>query len=91
MLSEDEGATWKGFLLLDGRSNVSYPDVKEADDGFLYIIYDRERGARYSRDIDYSAYEKAILMAKVTEVDILAGELVTEGSKLRMTVTKLGE
>ena len=91
MLSDDDGATWKGFLLLDGRDNVSYPDVKEADDGFLYIIYDHERGARYSKDIDYSTYEKAILMAKVTEEDILAGEIVTEGSRLRMVVTKLGK
>ncbi len=91
MLSDDDGATFKGFLLLDGRGNVSYPDVKEADDGFLYIIYDHERGARYSKDVDYSTYEKAILMAKVTEADILAGQIVTEGSRLRMTVTKLGE
>ena len=75
VMSDDGGATFKGFLLLDGRGNVSYPDVKEADDGFLYIIYDHERGARYSKDVDYSTYEKAILMAKVTEADILAGDV----------------
>lgn len=90
MLSDDDGETFKGFLLLDGRDNVSYPDVKEGDDGFLYIVYDHERGAKYSKDVDYSAYERAILMAKVTEEDIHAGKLVTEGSALQRIVSRLG-
>ena len=37
MLSEDEGKTWKYKLLLDERADVSYPDAKEADDGYIYI------------------------------------------------------
>ena len=36
MLSEDEGKTWKYKLRLDGRNLVSYPDSKEADDGYIY-------------------------------------------------------
>lgn len=44
MLSEDEGKTFPYKLLLDERE-VSYPDAKEADDGFIYVTYDRERGS----------------------------------------------
>ena len=77
MLSEDDGKTWKGYLLLDGRKDVSYPDCTEAEDGTLYIIYDRER---------YGA--KEILMAKVTEDDILAGSLVHSASALRIVLNR---
>lgn len=65
-LSEDEGQTWKYRLLIDERSDVSYPDVKEADDGFIYIAYDRERGA-FKRNFD-EVYECAreVLYAKIT-------------------------
>ncbi len=42
-VSEDEGGTWKGGLLLDERSAVSYPDGFEAPDGFIYILYDQKR------------------------------------------------
>lgn len=78
MLSEDEGASWKGFLLLDGRDKVSYPDGTEDKDGNIYIIYDRERHGA-----------KEILMAKVTEEDIMAGKLISEGSRLQIIVDKL--
>lgn len=77
MLSEDEGKTWKGFLMIDGRPDVSYPDMTEDDCGNLYITYDRER---------YGARE--ILLAKVTEADILAGRLVTPTSRLRQVVNR---
>ncbi len=73
MLSEDDGKTWKGFLMIDERKDVSYPDAVEAEDGSIYIIYDRER---------YNARE--ILMAKITQEDIMAGKLVSEGSELRV-------
>lgn len=42
-VSDDEGGTWKGGLLLDERSAVSYPDGFEAPDGFIYILYDQKR------------------------------------------------
>ena len=41
----DGGKSYEGFLLLDERSDVSYPDAVEGSDGYIYIIYDRERGA----------------------------------------------
>src|SRR5690606_11570626 len=43
-LSDDDGETWQGGLLLDSRDHVSYPDAVEAEDGTIYVIYDRDRG-----------------------------------------------
>ncbi|MGH9511406.1 MAG: sialidase family protein [Terriglobales bacterium] len=42
-LSENDGRTWYGHLLLDERADVSYPDGVESPDGVCYVIYDRER------------------------------------------------
>lgn len=91
MLSEDDGKTWKYKLLLDGRSNVSYPDVKEADDGYIYIAYDRERGA-FLNSLD-AAYRSAreILLSKITEEDIISGSLIDAGSRLGIIISKLGK
>ncbi|MDR1061608.1 MAG: glycoside hydrolase [Clostridiales bacterium] len=91
MISDDEGETFKGNLILDGRDNVSYPDGKEGENGFVYIVYDHERGCFCE------SYEKAreqareILMAKITEEDILAGKSVSKESKLRVTISRLGD
>lgn len=88
MLSSDECKTWEGFLTLDPRDSVSYPD-SALGDGYIYIVYDRERGAAYSKTIDPNAQAKEILFAKVTEEDILAGRLVSEGSALRLVASSL--
>ncbi|MDA1315798.1 MAG: sialidase family protein [Acidobacteria bacterium] len=76
-LSGDDGRSWTGGLLLDGRESVSYPDAVEAEDGTLYVIYDRERGGA-----------KEVLLARVREEDILARTLVSRGSRLRLLVNK---
>ena len=90
LLSEDDGVTWPYRLMLDERSNVSYPDAKQAADGSIYITYDRDRGA-YKKDLDTAlACAREILMAHVTEEDIIHGSLVTEGSYLKQVVSKLG-
>ena len=73
-LSDDEGKTWKHKLLLDGEMAVSYPDGMEKD-GFTYITYDQNRMAG-----------GFIYLAKFTEADIIAGELVTEGSFLKREI-----
>jgi len=73
MLSEDDGKTWPHKLLLDERKNVSYPDSVEDEDGNIYAIYDRSRGA-----------EKEILMARFREEDIIAGE--SEKARLKAIV-----
>ena len=41
-LSDDDGDSWYGGLLIDGRPGISYPDGVETEDGFL-VIYDRDR------------------------------------------------
>jgi hypothetical protein len=76
-LSKDDGATWNDGLVIDARSQVSYPDAVEGDDGFIRVIYDR---GRYTT--------KEILMARITEEDIVAGALVNPRSSLEMLVNR---
>ena len=89
-LSEDDGKTWSKGILLDGRDQVSYPDAKEAADGYIYITYDRERGCFKDTMEQSQACAREILMARVTEEDILQGSLVDSGSYLQRIVSKLG-
>jgi hypothetical protein len=77
ILSDDDGRTWKGSLLLDERNGVSYPDGDQMKDGTIFIIYDFER-----------TRAKEILMARFTEDDILAGKIVSPNSALRLLVNK---
>ena len=76
-LSDDEGKSWKGGLLLDERNGVSYPDFVQAADGRLYIIYDFAR-----------TKEKEILMAVIREDDVLAGKLASPDARLRVRVNQ---
>lgn len=76
-LSKDDGKSWEGGLLIDSRRDVSYPDGDQAPDGTIYLTYD------YSRT---GAME--IYAARITEEDILAGKLVSSGSRLRVLVNK---
>ena len=76
-VSDDEGLTWKGGLLIDERKRVCYPDTNVAPDGSIYITYDHDRNTK-NRD--------ELLMARFTEADILAGRIVTEGSFLKRVV-----
>lgn len=76
-LSEDEGQTWKGGLVLDERAAVSYPDGFEAPDGLIHILYDWNRHT-----------DAEILLAKFREEDVLAGKLVSPDAKLRMLANK---
>ena len=77
MLSRDDGKTWEGYLMIDERADVSYPDVTEDDSGRIYIAYDWKR-----------YHEKELYLAVVTEEDILAGQIVKETSCLRKLVNK---
>jgi hypothetical protein len=78
-LSEDDGETWKGGLLLDERNSVSYPDGVQASDGTIYVIYDRER-----------TKAREILMASFTEDDIVKGAASSARCRLRVLVNKAG-
>lgn len=60
MLSDDDGITWPHHLLLDERTNVSYPDAVETPEGKIIMIYDRNRLG-----------EAEILLQTFTEEDIL--------------------
>lgn len=77
MLSNDEGETWYGYLMIDERSGVSYPDMTEDNNGNIYITYDYDR---------YTARE--IYIAKITEKDITAGRIITESSFLKRIASK---
>ena len=88
MLSEDEGKTFPYKLLLDERE-VSYPDAKEADDGFIYVTYDRERGSYLSNMKEVMASAREILIAKITEEDIISGSLANTNSYLKKIASKL--
>ncbi len=76
-LSDDEGRTWQGGLLLDERSAVSYPDGFESPDGLIHLLYDWNRHT-----------DAEILLAKFREQDILAGRIVSKEGKLRMLANK---
>jgi hypothetical protein len=82
-LSDDDGRSWIGGLLLDERAGVSYPDGVQAPDGSLYLIYDYRRGDCYAMGKD-----REILMAVVTEDDILQGGLTSPTSRLRVLINK---
>lgn len=76
-LSEDEGKTWRGGLMLDERKGISYPDGFQAPDGRIYVSYDRNR-----------ATDGEILMAKFTEQEVMSGELSQPGSKLKLLISR---
>jgi hypothetical protein len=77
-ISTDGGATWNEGLLLDERSNVSYPDGMQDQDGLIWIVYDRDRQG-----------SGEILMAKFREEDVTAGKNVTGAVSLKQVINKL--
>ena len=60
-LSSDDGKTWGKGLLLDDRSEVSYPDGFQAPDGTIHILYDWNRHT-----------DAEILLTKFKEEDFAA-------------------
>ncbi len=76
-LSEDDGKTWKGGLVLDERTGVSYPDGFQATDGTIYISYDRNR-----------ATDGEILLARFNEQDVLGKAISSPHSKLKMLISR---
>ena len=91
LLSEDDGMTWKYKLLLDERSGVSYPDGVEAEDGYIYITYDRGRGGFKKTMEQALSSAREVLFARFTEEDVIAGEIVSEKGALKQIISKLGE
>lgn len=76
-LSDDDGKTWGGGLLIDEREKVSYPDGVQAPDGTIHLIYDLGRNR-----------EKQILMATFTEEDVARGEWSSQKARQRVVVNQ---
>lgn len=80
-LSEDDGETWPYSLQLDDAEtperSISYPDAVESEDGRLFIIYDRGRNTF-----------REILMAQISEEEIINGTLCRQDSYLRRIISK---
>lgn len=76
-LSEDDGRSWFGGLMLDERSGISYPDGFQSPDGLIHISYDRNR-----------ATDGEILLARFTEQDILEKQIVGPRSKLKTLISR---
>ena len=90
-LSEDDGETWPYKLLLDGRDEVSYPDMTEDEKGNLYIVYDRERGGYQASLEAAQKCAREILLTRICEADIINGAVNTPGSFTGRIISKLGE
>jgi hypothetical protein len=84
-VSDDDGISWQGGLLLDERES-SYPDGALAKDGAIYIIYDHQR---YTLNREGKAGVGAVMMAKFREEDIRAGKPVTAQTRLRVEISRL--
>jgi hypothetical protein len=77
-VSDDDGQTWQGGLLLDEREKVTYPDGVQATDGTIYVVYDYNRTPNGE-----------VLMATFTEADVRAGKPVSDTVRLRGEVARL--
>ncbi|MHB8951940.1 MAG: sialidase family protein [Pirellulaceae bacterium] len=78
-LSDDDGKTFTHKLLLCDDGEISYPSATLGKDGFIYIVYDQGRGV---------IGQHTILLSKVKEEDILAGELVNGESILNNLISR---
>jgi hypothetical protein len=76
-LSDDDGRTWQGGLMLDEREGVSYPDGAQDRFGNVWITYDHAR---------YETGE--ILFATFREEDVLAGAPVSAQCRLRQPISR---
>lgn len=76
-LSDDDGKTWQGGLVLDERTGISYPDGFQAPDGTIVISYDRNR-----------ATDGEILMARFTEEDVMAKAFEGLKSRAKMLISR---
>lgn len=83
-VSDDDGYTWQGGLLLDERGRVSYPDGIQTADGLIYLIYDHNRGDRWAY-----AHDREILMAVFREEDIRAKKNVSTQAKFKQMISKV--
>lgn len=77
-VSDDDGATWTGGLMLDERDEVTYPDGIEAPDGTIYVVYDHRRTPA-----------GVIQMATFTEADVRSAKPVSDKVRLKLEIDRL--
>jgi hypothetical protein len=77
-VSDDDGQTWQGGLMIDEREDVTYPDGVQAEDGTIYVIYDHRRTP-----------DGIILMATFGEADVRAGRPVTDKVRLGIEIARV--
>ncbi len=77
-VSDDDGATWTGGLMLDERDHLTYPDGVQAADGKIYVVYDRNRTP-----------DGIIQMAVFSEDDARAGKPVSDQVRLQVEIDRL--
>lgn len=75
-VSDDDGKTWTGGMMVDERVGVSYPDGVQDSRGLIRIIYDFER-----------TKSRQILMAVFTEDDVRRGQ-PSAAARLRIQVNQ---
>jgi hypothetical protein len=76
-LSKDDGATWEGGLLLDGRVRSSHPDGFQAADGMIYLTTDNGRGDNGE-----------VLLHRFREEDVLSGKFESKDARRAMLIFK---
>lgn len=86
-ISDDDGGTWTGGLLLDERES-SYPDGTIAGDGTIRVIYDHQR---YTENREGKKGVGSVMMAVFREEDVRAGKAVSKNARLNVEVTRLAE
>lgn len=84
-VSDDDGATWLGGLLLDDRES-SYPDGVQTPDGTIYIIYDHQC---YTLNNEGKKGVGSVQMAVFREEDVRARRPLTDQVRLKEVVTQL--
>jgi len=75
-ISDDDGSTWRGGMLISGERQISYPDLTQDKDGRIYVVYDQARLTSAN-----------IWLASFTEEDVAAGRLITPGSYLNLLIS----
>ena len=76
-LSSDGGVTFPHRLIVDNRSDVSYPDIAVADNGDIYVVWDRNRNSTGE-----------ILYTRLTEQQLLAagdGDIMDAANIIRIS------
>ncbi|MDO5552513.1 MAG: sialidase family protein [Planctomycetia bacterium] len=76
-ISSDDGESWTDGFVIDEREGISYPDVFQHPDGRIFISYDRNRTT-----------DAEILLAVVTEDDLVAGKNVSGKIRLRQVINR---